>query len=69
MEHTVCSSAIIGNATTHNIEGDLLDLERTTDDQLVIDGKAKITDADIMATNGVIHFVDTIIIPESGTTS
>ncbi|KAJ8965812.1 hypothetical protein NQ314_003879, partial [Rhamnusium bicolor] len=45
--HTVCSSAIIGNATTHNVE-------------------AKLTEIDIMATNGVIHLLDDIIIPDSG---
>lgn len=65
VEHTICSSAIVGNATTHNIDGELIDLSRTTDDQLLIDGKAKITDADIIATNGVIHLIDNIVIPES----
>lgn len=67
VEHTVCSSAIIGNATTHNIDGELIDLERKSDDQLLVDGKAKIVEADIIATNGVVHLLDTIIIPESGT--
>lgn len=30
-----------------------------------LEDKAKITDADIMATNGVIHLIDSIIIPDS----
>ncbi|XP_056644128.1 transforming growth factor-beta-induced protein ig-h3 [Diorhabda sublineata] len=64
--HTVCSPAIIGNATTHNVEGDLLNLERTIDDELIFEKKSKIIDTDIMATNGVIHLIDTIIIPDSG---
>lgn len=64
--HTVCSSAIIGNATTHNVEGDVLNLERTADDELVFEGKAMISEADIMGTNGVIHLLDDIIIPPSG---
>ncbi|RZC39086.1 transforming growth factor-beta-induced protein ig-h3 [Asbolus verrucosus] len=63
--HTVCSCAIIGNATTHNIEGEILNLERTSDDQLILENKAKITETDIMATNGVIHLLDTILIPDS----
>lgn len=42
-----------------------MNLERTADDDLTLEGKAKITDPDIMATNGVIHLIDTIIIPES----
>lgn len=65
VEHTICSKAIIGNATTHNIEGEVLNLERNTDDELKLEDKARITDTDIMATNGVIHLIDTIIIPES----
>ncbi|XP_023015902.2 midline fasciclin [Leptinotarsa decemlineata] len=64
--HTVCSSAIIGNATTHNVEGDILNLERTVDDEVILDGKAKIVEADIIATNGIIHLIDNIIIPDSG---
>lgn len=63
--HTVCSVAIIGNSTTHNVHGDILNIERTQDDQLLFENKAKITKTDIMGTNGVIHLIDTIIIPES----
>lgn len=65
--HTICSSAIIGNATTHNVEGDILNMERT-DDGLIFEGKAKIVQADIVATNGVIHIIDEVIIPGSGKT-
>ncbi|XP_050309672.1 transforming growth factor-beta-induced protein ig-h3 [Anthonomus grandis grandis] len=64
--HTVCSSAIIGNATTHNVEGINLNMERTLDDDLIFENKAKIVEADIIGTNGVIHLIDTLIIPESG---
>lgn len=63
--HTVCSSAIIGNATTHNVEGDTLNLERTADDALLFEGKAKIVDTDIIATDGVIHLIDTVVMPDS----
>ncbi|XP_063903324.1 transforming growth factor-beta-induced protein ig-h3 [Zophobas morio] len=63
--HTVCSAAINGNVTTHNIEGEILNLERTSDDQLILEEKAKITEADVIATNGVIHLIDTILIPDS----
>lgn len=64
--HTVCSSAIIGNATTHNVEGVVLNMERTMDDELLFEGKAKIIDADLIGNNGVVHLIDTLIIPESG---
>lgn len=63
--HTVCSSAIIGNSTTHNVEGAILNMERTNEDQLILENKAKIIEVDIMGTNGVIHLIDDIIIPET----
>lgn len=64
--NTICSSAIIGNATTHNLAGEVLEMERKDDNKLVIEGNANIEKADIMATNGVIHLIDTIMIPETG---
>ncbi|KAL1494273.1 hypothetical protein ABEB36_009897 [Hypothenemus hampei] len=66
VSHTICSSAIIGNATTHNVEGGVLNMERTMDDELIYEGKAKIIQTDLIGTNGVIHLTDTLIIPESG---
>lgn len=64
--HTVCSSAIIGNATTHNVEGINLNMERTLDDELIFEEKAKIVESDVIGTNGVVHLIDTLIIPDSG---
>lgn len=63
--HTICSAAIVGNATTHNVEGDTLNLERTSEDNLLFENKAKITQTDIIATDGVIHLIDTLIMPDS----
>lgn len=63
--HTICSCAINGNSTTHNIEGEVLNMERTSEDVLILEEKAKITESDIVATNGVIHLIDTILIPDS----
>ncbi|KAK5646943.1 hypothetical protein RI129_005407 [Pyrocoelia pectoralis] len=63
--HTVCSSAIMGNATTHSVDGQLLNLQRTDDDVLLFEGKAKIIKTDIMGTNGVVHLIDTVVVPES----
>lgn len=65
--HTVCSSAIIGNATTHNVDGELLNLQRTDEDALYFENDAKIVKTDILGTNGVIHLIDVVVIPDSGT--
>ncbi|CAG9860298.1 unnamed protein product [Phyllotreta striolata] len=64
--HTICSPAIVGNATTHNVEGDTVHMQRTNEDELIFEKTAKIVEADVVATNGVIHLIDTIIIPDSG---
>ncbi|KAF2893756.1 hypothetical protein ILUMI_12419 [Ignelater luminosus] len=63
--HTVCSSAIIGNATTHNVDGELLNLQRTDEDVLYFENNAKIVKTDILGTNGVIHLIDVVVIPDS----
>lgn len=41
-------------------------MERTVEDELIFEKKAKIIETDIIATNGVIHLIDTIIIPDAG---
>lgn len=63
--HTVCSAAVIGNATTHNIDGEIINMERKENDAIVIEETAKLTQADVITTNGVIHLIDTILIPDS----
>lgn len=40
-------------------------MERKENDEIVIEDKAKITQADVIATNGVLHLIDTVLIPES----
>lgn len=65
VSHTICSSAIIGNASVHNIEGERLSLERKDNDEVTLEENSVITQADIIATNGVIHLIDTILIPDS----
>lgn len=41
-------------------------MERTSDDELIFEGKAKIIKPDIVATNGVVHLIDEVVIPDSG---
>lgn len=64
--HSICSPAINGNVTVHNIEGNLFNMERKENDDLIIEENVKIVKPDIIATNGVIHLVDTLMLPESG---
>ncbi|GJQ70263.1 hypothetical protein Trydic_g22704 [Trypoxylus dichotomus] len=63
--HTVCSSAIISNATVHDDNGEVLNLERKPSDEIVIEGTAKLIQSDVLLSNGVVHFIDAVLIPET----
>ncbi|XP_022913668.1 transforming growth factor-beta-induced protein ig-h3 [Onthophagus taurus] len=62
--HTVCTAAVIQNATVHDMDIDIINMERKND-EVFIDGKAKIIEGDILATDGVIHSLDKLIIPNT----
>lgn len=62
--HTLCSTPILNHATTLNIDGEPLHLERSEDGKLFVN-KVQIVAKDIMATNGIIHVVDEVMVPES----
>ncbi|KAF5281283.1 hypothetical protein FQA39_LY05169 [Lamprigera yunnana] len=63
--HTVCSCAIVGNATTHSADGQLLNLQRTDEDVVFFENEAKLIKTDIMGSNGVLHLVDLVTVPDS----
>jgi len=61
----VMSGDIKGKTTqAETVEGGELSIDATDD---VMVGNAKVTKADIAASNGVIHVIDTVLMPE-GTT-
>lgn len=64
--HTVCSAAVITNATVHDDNGEVLNLERLSEDRIILEGKANLVESDIILKNGVVHFIDTVLIPETG---
>ena len=54
---------------THDMMGDTLNGGRhrvTNDGGPVKFGEATVTEADLEATNGVVHIIDTVLIPEEG---
>jgi len=55
----------MGNITT--LEGNMLDVEVT--DEGVFVGGAQVTQTDIECSNGVIHVIDTVLIPPANMTS
>ncbi len=49
------------NTLATNADGDFLSLYVNTDDGVVLNGTSTVAAADIIATNGIIHAVDTVI--------
>ncbi|KAL8582947.1 hypothetical protein ACOMHN_006491 [Nucella lapillus] len=63
LPHVICSTVIQGRAKSRNILGKYINLTRTDDDKIFVND-AQVVRADVMATNGVLHVVDTILIPD-----
>ncbi|GFO03193.1 transforming growth factor-beta-induced protein [Plakobranchus ocellatus] len=63
LPHTICSSVIQGKARTLNSLGHYLNISRSEDDKVFVHG-AQVTQRDIMATNGVMHVIDEVIVPK-----
>lgn len=64
--HTVCSSAIIGNVSTHNMDGEEFMMVRNDEDRLFINNDVEIIKPDVVGNNGVAHFVNSVLLPDSG---
>jgi hypothetical protein len=61
----MCAEAIVAGLSMETLEGTTLEVG-CSGDMLTINGKAIISNKDILATNGVIHFIDELLIPDSG---
>ena len=62
---TLCSSIIFKQGQVRNIDEVLLNIERSADDKLFVNGTQIIT-RDIITTNGVVHILDGVLISENG---
>ena len=56
------------NSLSENNEGDNLSLYIDTSNGVTVNGVSDVTTADVQATNGVVHVVDTVILPADLTT-
>ena len=65
MKNVICSSVITSRGRTYNILDDLIALNATEEGKIFVEG-AQVVQRDIMATNGVVHVIDEVIIPQEG---
>jgi len=63
----VCSGVIMGRVQVTNSMGDKLNLRRADDGSIFVN-EIKLVLKDMVATNGVIHVIDSIIVPKSSKT-
>ncbi|KFO19200.1 transforming growth factor-beta-induced protein ig-h3 isoform X2 [Fukomys damarensis] len=67
LKSAMCAEAIVAGLSMETLEGTTLEVG-CSGDMLTINGKAIISNKDILATNGVIHFIDELLIPDSAKT-
>ncbi|CAB0016417.1 unnamed protein product [Nesidiocoris tenuis] len=67
LPHTVCTAAVRSNRISSiDLAANWVHMEQSESGAVLLDKTAKIAEGDKMATNGVLHVVDTFIIPSSG---
>ncbi|KAM5172860.1 transforming growth factor-beta-induced protein ig-h3 [Mantella aurantiaca] len=67
LNNAQCSEAIIAGSSIETVEGTPVEVG-CHGDELTLNGKAIISKKDTLATNGVVHFVDELLIPDSAKT-
>ena len=67
LPNVICTGVIDGKAKTSNVNNKYVILERNPEDDVLIND-AKVTSRDVMASNGVIHIIDEVLVPESART-
>ena len=65
LPNVICSSVIEGKVRTLNMLDGYVNLTRTSDDKIFVDDNAQLVIKDIMATNGVLHVTDKVVIPDA----
>ncbi|XP_034259458.1 transforming growth factor-beta-induced protein ig-h3 [Pantherophis guttatus] len=67
LKTAMCAEAIIAGLSMETLEGNMLEVS-CVGNQMILNGKSIIADKDVMATNGVIHMVNELLIPDSAKT-
>lgn len=61
-----CAESIVSGMPMETLQGTVLEVG-CDGDEMTLNGKAIITEKDQLGTNGVVHFINELLIPDSGT--
>lgn len=61
-----CAESIVSGTPMETLQGTVLEVG-CDGDQMTLNGKAIVTRKDKLGTNGVIHYINELLIPDSGT--
>lgn len=66
LKHMQCAESIVSGTPMETLQGTVLEVGCDGDD-ITLNGKAIVTKKDQLGTNGVIHYINELLIPDSGT--
>lgn len=67
LKHMQCAESIVSGSPMETLQGTTLEVG-CDGNEMTLNGKAIITKKDQLGTNGVIHYINELLIPDSGTT-
>lgn len=65
LKHMQCAESIVSGTPMETLQGTVLEVG-CDGDQMTLSGRAIITKKDHLGTNGVIHYINELLIPDSG---
>lgn len=66
LKHLQCAESIVSGSSMETLQGTSLEVG-CDGDQMTLNGRAVVTKKDQLGTNGVIHYINELLIPDSGT--
>ncbi|XP_075994460.1 transforming growth factor-beta-induced protein ig-h3 [Genypterus blacodes] len=67
LKHMQCAESIVSGTPMETLQGTVLEVG-CDGDQITLNGKAIITEKDQLGTNGVVHYISELLIPDSAKT-
>lgn len=67
LKNMQCAESIVAGSPMETLQGTMLEVG-CDGDHVTLNGKAIVTKKDQLGTNGVVHYINELLIPDSGNT-